>query len=81
MQNLLDVIPWRKKLLNYISIHFNIVFLSHYYLLTDNDKEHTKENCQIVCLAIQHGKLTHDTNKVINYVESIRKNINLINAK
>lgn len=46
----------------------------------DNKKGHTKDNCQIVCLAIQHGKLTHDTNKVIEYIESIRKNINLINA-
>jgi hypothetical protein len=44
----------------------------------DNSKGHTKDNCQIVCLAIQHGKLTHDSEKVIDYIESIRKNINQI---
>lgn len=44
----------------------------------DNSKGHTKDNCQIVCLAIQHGKLTHDSKKVIDYIESIRKNTNII---
>jgi hypothetical protein len=44
----------------------------------DNSKGHIKENCQIVCLAIQHGKLTYDSEKVIDYIESIRKNTNII---
>ncbi len=41
----------------------------------DNTKGHTIENCQIICLAIQHGKLTHENDKIIDYIQSIKNNL------
>ncbi len=41
----------------------------------DNTKPHTLDNCQIVCLAVQFGKLTYDNQYVINYLNEIKNNV------
>ena len=39
----------------------------------DNTKPHRRDNCHIVCLAIQFGKLTHSVEDVKAYINKIRE--------
>ncbi len=38
----------------------------------DNNKPHSKDNCQIVCLSVQFGKLTYNDKDVIDYINKIK---------
>jgi hypothetical protein len=39
----------------------------------NNDKGHIKDNCQIVCLAIQYGKLQRTNQEIKDYIEEIKE--------
>lgn len=39
----------------------------------DNSKGHTLDNCQLVCLAVQYGKLDKSNDAVIQYINEIKQ--------
>ncbi|AYV78339.1 MAG: hypothetical protein Edafosvirus10_14 [Edafosvirus sp.] len=39
----------------------------------DNTKGHTLENCQLVCMAINLGKLNKSNEDMIKYIKEIRE--------
>jgi len=39
----------------------------------NNDKSHTADNCQLVCLAINYGKNDNTNDGAIEYIKKIRE--------